>query len=74
MEVLWFCLGFYRWGECLLIINVGEVEKLCWYLEKKIRISLDFGGKKENENLDVKSCMVWFWVLNKNFVLIIFNG
>lgn len=74
VEAPWPCSGFHRWGECSLIINAGEVEKLCWYLEKKIRTSLDFGGKKENENLDVKSCMVWFWVLNKNLVLTTLNG
>lgn len=46
VEAPWPCSGFHRWGECSLIINAGEVEKLCWYLEKKIRTSLDFWGKK----------------------------
>lgn len=48
--------------------------KVVLVLGKKIGTSLDFGGKKENENLDVKSCMVWFWVLNKNLVITTLNG
>lgn len=30
VEAPWPCSGFHRWGECSLIINAGEVEKLCW--------------------------------------------
>lgn len=48
--------------------------KSCVGIWKKNQNKFRFGEKKENENLDVKSCMVWFWVLNINFVLIIFNG
>lgn len=36
VEAPWPCSGFHRWRECSLIINAGEVEKLCWYLEKKL--------------------------------------
>lgn len=35
VEAPWPCSGFHKWGECSLIINAEQVEKLCWNLKKK---------------------------------------